>query len=55
MLLDDAIDDDDERTRRAADLNPAPAQQRNQQAGDNRSNQPGLRIGAGRDGDGCFG
>jgi len=52
MLLDDAINDDDEGPRLTADLNPAAAEQGDQEAADDRGHQARFRFRAGRDGDG---
>ena len=44
-LLDDAVDDDDERARRAADLDARAAERRDDEAGDDR----GVEAAIGRD------
>ena len=49
ILSDHACNDDDERARGAADLDPASSQQRNQQSTDDRRNQPRLGRSSGRD------
>ena len=48
---DDAGDDDDERAGRAADLEARAAERRDEEAGDDRAVQAGLRRHAGRDGE----
>jgi hypothetical protein len=43
VLLDDPVDDDDERAGRAADLHPAAAEQGDQKSGDRRRDEPAIR------------
>ena len=50
-LRDDARDDDDECAGRTADLDPASAQQRNEEAADDRGDQPRFRRRSRRDRD----
>ena len=44
VALDDAVDDDDERARRPANLHPAAAEQRDQKARNDGREQPRLRL-----------
>jgi hypothetical protein len=43
MFRGDSRDNHDERAGGSADLEPGPAQRRNEEAGDHRAIQPGLR------------
>src|SRR5690606_25281337 len=51
-LLDDRVDEDDEGARGPADLDPAPAEGRDEEAGDDGGVEPLLRRDAGGDGEG---
>ncbi len=52
VFLDDAVDDDDESAGRAADLDAAAAQDRDEEPGDDGGIKPLLRLDAGCDGKG---
>jgi hypothetical protein len=52
VVVDDAIDHHNECSGRTADLHPAPAKRRDQEARDNRSDQAGCGRSARRNGNG---